>query len=157
VVSRSELLASERKKEEEAFFQNHKEGDIVSGQVSAVMPYGVFVSLGPVDAFLHVSDISWGKKTRAKDMPEVGQEVKAKIINIDLENKKIKLSIKALNSDPWESIDKIYKPGTEVSGTVVALADFGAFVSLQNGVEGLIHLGEITWRRINHPSQYLNI
>lgn len=157
VISRRELLVNQRKVEQEAFFKAHKLYDIVSGVVSAVMPYGVFVSLGPVDAFLHISDITWAKKLRANDLPKVGESITGKIIGIDEENKKVKLSIKDLNADPWQNIDKYYRPGMEVMGTIVAFADFGAFLSLQDGVEGLVHLGEMTWSRIKHPSQHFKI
>lgn len=157
VVSRRELLVEDRKKKEEAFFSNHAVGDKVDGVVSAVMPYGVFVDLDGVDGFLHISDISWDKKPKLKEVTPVGKEITAKIIELDTENKKVKLSIKELNEDPWQTIEKAYKPGTEVKGTVVAFADFGAFIRLEDGVEGLIHVGEITWNRIKHPSQYFKI
>lgn len=157
VVSRRELLAEGKKLEAEKFFSSYKIGDKVKGVVTALMPYGAFVSLGGIDGFLHISDISWDKKPRVKDLVPVGKEISAQIIEIDLEKKKVKLSIKDLNSDPWQSIEKIYKPGTEVEGDVVAFADFGAFIKLQDGVEGLIHVGEITWSRIKHPSQQFKI
>ncbi len=157
VVSRRELLAEERKKDEEEFYKNHQIGDSVSGKVSALMPYGVFVNLGAVDGFLHVSDISWDKKPRLNDLVPVGKEITAQIIGIDKENKRVKLSLKELNVDPWQNIDKTCKPGTEVEGTIVAFADFGAFVRLKDGVEGLIHVGEISWNRIKHPSQRFKI
>lgn len=157
VVSRRELLAEERKKYEEEFYKNHQIGDSVSGKVTALMPYGVFVNLGAVDAFLHVSDISWDKKPRLHDLVPVGKEITAQIIGIDKENKRVKLSLKELNVDPWQNIDRTCKPGTEVEGTIVAFADFGAFVRLKDGVEGLIHVGEISWNRIKHPSQRFKI
>lgn len=157
IVSRRELLAEERKKTEESFFQQHAIGDEVSGVVTAVMPYGVFVNLGAVDGFLHLSDISWDKKPRLKELVPVGKEIRTKIIGLDLETKKVKLSLKELNPDPWQSIEKAFKPGSEVEGDIVALADFGAFVKLKNGVEGLIHMGEMSWSRIKHPSQHFRI
>ena len=157
VVSRRELLVENKKQEVEKFFSTHKIGDQVRGIVTALMPYGAFVSLGGVDGFLHISDISWDKKPRLKELVPVGKEISAQIIEVDLEKKKVKLSIKDLNSDPWQSIEKIYRPGTEVEGDVIAFADFGAFIKLQDGVEGLIHLGEITWNRIKHPSQQFKI
>lgn len=157
VVSRRELLAEGRKKDEEAFFTKIALGDEIEGRVSAVMPYGVFVNLGAVDGFLHISDISWDKKPRLKDLVPVGKDIKAKVIGIDKENKKIKLSLKDMNVDPWQSIDKAFRPGSEVEGDIVAFADFGAFVRLKDGVEGLIHMGEITWSRIKHPSQHFKL
>jgi small subunit ribosomal protein S1 len=157
VVSRREFLAEERKKVEEAFFTRYAIDDEVTGYVSAAMPYGVFVNLGAVDGFLHISDISWDKKPRLKELVPIGKEIRAKIIELDPENKKVKLSIKDLNPDPWQSIEKTFKPGSEVEGIIVAFADFGAFVRLKDGVEGLIHVGEITWNRIKHPSQHFKI
>jgi small subunit ribosomal protein S1 len=157
VVSRRELLAQGRKKDEEAFFEKIALGDQVEGRVSAVMPYGVFVNLGAIDGFLHISDISWDKKPRLKDLVPEGKEIKAKVIGIDRDNKKVKLSLKDMNADPWQAIDKTFRPGSEVMGHIVAFADFGAFVKLKDGVEGLIHMGEITWNRIKHPSQQFKI
>ncbi len=157
VVSRREVLAASRKKDEDAFFGSHAIGDEISDQVSAVMPYGVFVNLGAVDGFLHISDISWDKKPRLKELVPVGKQIHAKIIGLDQQTKKIKLSIKDLNADPWQTIEKAFKPGSEVEGDIVAFADFGAFVKLRDGVEGLIHVGEITWSRIKHPSQHFKI
>lgn len=157
VVSRREHLAKERKKEESAFFEKISVGDQVSGTVTASMPYGVFVNLGPADGFLHISDISWDKKPKMKDLVPVGKEIHAQVIEVDKENRKIKLSIKTLNADPWQAIDKNYKPGSEVEGDIVAFADFGAFVRLKDGVEGLIHVGEIAWGRLKHPSQHFRI
>lgn len=157
VVSRRQILAQDQKRGREEFFANHKEGDTVSGKVTALMPYGAFVSLGAVDGFLHISDISWDKKPRIKEIVPVGKEISAQIIGIDEVNKKVKLSLKGLNADPWQNIEKTFKPGTEVSGTIVAFAEFGAFVKLQDGVEGLIHVGEITWNRIKHPSQHFKL
>lgn len=157
VVSRRELLAQGRKLEAEKFFASFQVGDRVTGTVTALMPYGAFVNLGGIDGFLHVSDISWDKKPRLKELVPVGKEITAQIIGIDQELKKVKLSIKGLNTDPWQNIEKVYRPGTEVEGDIVAFADFGAFVKLQDGVEGLIHVGEITWNRIKHPSQHFRI
>jgi small subunit ribosomal protein S1 len=157
VVSRREILAETKKLEAEKFFSTYHIGDQISGIVTALMPYGAFVNLGGIDGFLHISDISWDKKPRIKDLVPVGKEIRAQIIGIDQENKKVKLSIKELNKDPWQNIEKAYRPGTEVHGTIVAFADFGAFVKLEDGVEGLIHVGEITWNRIKHPSQHFKI
>lgn len=157
VISRRELLAVSRKKDEDAFFASHAVGDDISGTVSAVMPYGAFVSLGAVDGFLHISDISWDKKPRLKELVPVGKQIRAKIIGIDQQTKKVKLSMKDMNADPWQSIERIFKPGSEVEGDIVAFAEFGAFVKLKDGVEGLIHVGEITWNRIKHPSQHFKI
>lgn len=157
VVSRREVLAEGRKKEEDEFFEKHQVGDQVVGKVTAHMPYGAFVTLGAVDGFLHISDISWDKKPRLQSLVPIGKEITAQIIGIDKEGKRVKLSIKGLNVDPWQNIEKIFKPGTEVEGHIVAFADFGAFVKLQDGVEGLIHVGEISWNRIKHPSQRFKI
>lgn len=157
VVSRRELLAKERKKDESEFFAKFHEGDTVTGVVTSIMPYGAFVNLGAVDGFLHISDISWDKKPRLKELVPIGQQISAQIIGVDQENHRVKLSMKGLNADPWQSIEKSFRPGTEVEGDIVAFADFGAFVKLKDGVEGLIHVGEISWNRIKHPSQKFKI
>ncbi len=157
VVSRRELLVSERKKASASFFSEYKIGDEVNGVVTSIMPYGAFLDLGSIDAFLHISDISWDKRPRINDLLKEGQEVKAKIIELDLENKKVKISMKDLSPDPWQNIEKYFKLGSEVEGDIVAFADFGAFVKLNSGVEGLIHIGEISWTRIKHPGEFFKI
>jgi small subunit ribosomal protein S1 len=156
IVSRREVLAAERKKEEAAFFEKLKIGDVVTGKISAVMPYGAFIDLGSIDGFLHMSDISWDKKPRLKDLV-VGKDITAAIIEINAKDKKVKLSVKQLNPDPWQNVDKNFRPGTQVKGTIVAFADFGAFVRLENGIEGLIHAGEISWARVKHPSAHFKL
>lgn len=154
IVSRREVLQASRKEGEEAFFASLKVGDVVNGKISAVMPYGAFVNLGQADGFLHISDLSWDKRPRLKEL-QVGKDITARIIEI--KDKKIKLSIKDLNPDPWQNIEKHLRPGMQVKGTIVAFADFGAFVRLENGIEGLVHAGEISWSRVKHPSTFFKL
>lgn len=158
VVSMRELLASERQKAADEFFASHNIGDEVLGKVSSIMPYGAFIDLGLMHGFVHISDISWDKKPRIHALLAEGDEVKAKIIELDTENKKVKLSIKDLIIDPWLNIEKYFELGSEVKGKIVGFADFGAFVKLEpSQVEGLIHIGEITWQRIRKPSDFFKI
>ena len=158
VVSMRELLASEKQKAAEEFFANHKIADEVSGTVSSIMPYGAFIDLGLMHGFVHISDISWDKRPRIQSLLKEGDQIKAKIIELDTENKKVKLSMKDLVVDPWLNIEKHFELGSEVQGSIVGFADFGAFVKLEpSQVEGLIHIGEITWNRIRKPSDFFKI
>lgn len=157
IVSKKELLVQDRVKLEEEFFKNHQVGDEIEGIVTSIMPYGAFLDLGCISGFLHASDVSWSKRPNIKNFLRVGEKVRTKIIELKPDEKKVKVSVKDLNSDPWLTIDEQFKPGTEVTGVIVAFADFGAFVRLQNGVEGLIHIGEICWNRIAHPSEVFKL
>ena len=122
-----------------------KEGDTVTGTVRSMMPYGAFVDLGGIDGLLHVSDIAWNRISKPDDVLTVGQEVQVRILKIDPETKKISLGLKQLQPEPWETAPGRYQVGQRVSGTVTRVAEFGAFVELEPGVEGLIHVSEMSW------------
>ena len=122
-----------------------KEGDTVSGTVRSLMAYGAFVDLGGVDGLLHVSDIAWSRVSKPEDVLAVGQEVQVRILKIDPETKKISLGIKQLQAEPWETAPQRFSVGQRVSGKVTRVAEFGAFVELEPGVEGLIHVSEMSW------------
>jgi small subunit ribosomal protein S1 len=133
-----------------------KEGDTVSGQVRSLMPYGAFVDLGGIDGLLHVSDISWARVNKPEDVLTVGQELQLRILKIDPETKKISLGLKQLQPEPWDAAPQKYQAGQRVTGTVTRLADFGAFVEIEPGVEGLIHISEMSWgKKVRHPSDIL--
>ncbi len=122
-----------------------KEGDTVTGTVRSLMSYGAFVDLGGIDGLLHVSDIAWSRVNKPEDVLSVGQEVRVRILKIDPETKKISLGLKQLQAEPWETAPERYQAGQRVSGIVTRVAEFGAFVELEPGVEGLIHVSEMSW------------
>ena len=122
-----------------------KEGDTVPGTVRSLMSYGAFIDLGGIDGLLHVSDIAWSRVSKPEDVLTVGQELQVRILKIDPETKKISLGLKQLQAEPWETAPERYLAGQRVSGTVTRVAEFGAFVELEPGVEGLIHVSEMSW------------
>ena len=139
--------------EEEAFaakgrrFDELKEGDLVSGVVRSLTDYGAFVDIGGVDALLHVSDISWARVSKPADALAIGQQIEAKILKVDAEKKRISIGAKQLLAHPWDEAPSKYKAGDRVRGTVTRVVDFGAFVELEPGVEGLIHISDLSWTR----------
>ncbi len=133
-----------------------KEGDTLSGTVRSLVPYGAFIDLGGVDGLLHVSDMAWGRVNKPEDVLSVGQEIKVRILKIDPETKKISLGLKQLQAEPWVAAAERFQPGQRVTGTVTRITDFGAFVEIEAGVEGLIHISEMSWgKKVRHPSDVL--
>jgi small subunit ribosomal protein S1 len=133
-----------------------KEGETVTGTVRTLMPYGAFVDIGGVDGLLHVSDISLSRITKPEDVLTVGQELQLRILKIDAESKRISLGLKQLQPAPWETAPARYQAGQRVSASVTRLTDFGAFVELEPGIEGLIHISEMSWaKKVRHPSDLL--
>ncbi len=131
-------------------------GDTLNGTVRSLTPYGAFVDLGGIDGLLHVSDISWSRVNKPEDVLTVGQELQVRILKIDPETKKISLGLKQLQPEPWEAAPEKYQAGQRITGTVTRLADFGAFVEIEPGVEGLIHISEMSWgKKVRHPSDVL--
>jgi len=133
-----------------------KEGDTLSGTVRSLVPYGAFIDLGGVDGLLHVSDIAWGRVSKPEDVLSVGQELQVRILKIDPETKKMSLGLKQLQAEPWVAAAGKYQAGQRVTGTVTRITDFGAFVEMEAGVEGLIHISEMSWgKKVRHPSDVL--
>ncbi|HHI97220.1 MAG TPA: 30S ribosomal protein S1 [Thermodesulfatator atlanticus] len=158
VVSHRTVLEKELEAKKKALLESLEEGQVVEGKVKSITDYGVFVDLGGVDGLLHVSDITWGRVKHPSNYFQVGDTVKVKIIKYDRENQKIALGIKQLTPDPWETAKEKYPEGTRVQGRVVSLTNFGAFVELEPGVEGLIHISELSWtKRIKHPRDVLAV
>jgi small subunit ribosomal protein S1 len=140
VVKRQELFAS------------LKEGDVVNGKVVSITGFGVFVDLGGVDGLLHINDVSYKKLDKLDGMFKAGDEIKAKVLKIDQAEGKIGLGLKQLQKNPWDSVEKKYKRGTKISGKVTSITPFGVFVLIEDGVEGLLHVSDISWtERIAHP------
>lgn len=157
VGSRRALLKAKKEEQEEETWKILKQGDIVDGEVKRLTDFGAFVDVKGVDGLLHVSEISWGKVDKPSDVLKTGDKIKAYILNVDPENKKLSLSIKHTLEDPWENIDKKYPVGSIVLGKVLRFASFGAFVELEPGVDGLVHISQISHKRINAPSDVLEI
>ena len=156
VLNRRDLLLKETDVKRQEFFEKVKEGDVVDGEVKSFTSFGAFVDLGGFDGLLHVNDMSWGHVTRPKDIVQKGDKIKLKVVKLDTAEKKINLSLKALGENPWSLFEKKYKVGDIVTGKVTKLADFGAFIEIDKGVEGLVHISEMSWvKRIVHPKELL--
>ncbi|MBS0187800.1 MAG: 30S ribosomal protein S1 [Planctomycetes bacterium] len=154
VISRRKLIEEERDQAKKRLMDTLKEGDIITGEVKNIADFGAFVDLGGIDGLLHITDMSWGRINHPSEMVKVGQKVEVKILNIDREKEKIALGMKQREASPWEEIEKKYPVNSRIRGTVVNLMSYGAFVRLEDGIEGLVHISEMSWtRRINHPSE----
>jgi small subunit ribosomal protein S1 len=153
VVDRRAVLEDEERSTKERRYTEVKEGEIVQGTVRSLTDYGAFVDIGGVDALLHVADISWSRVNKPADVLTVGQAVSAKVLKVDPAKRRISLGLKQLLPHPWELVDEKYKVGERVQGTVTRVAEFGAFVELEKGIEGLIHLSEMSWsKKARKPS-----
>ncbi|HZW10473.1 MAG TPA: 30S ribosomal protein S1 [Phycisphaerales bacterium] len=154
VISRRKLIEEERDAAKKRLLENLKEGDIVTGTVKNIADFGVFVDLGGIDGLLHITDMSWGRVNHPSELVRIDQKLDVKVLNIDREKEKIALGLKQKESSPWEEIEQKYPVGSRVKGEVVNLMSYGAFVRLEDGIEGLVHISEMSWtRRINHPSE----
>ncbi len=156
ILSRRTVLETEQKTARHQVLSALKEGDIVEGQVVEVTEFGVFVALGGVDGLVHRSEITWGRFNHPKDVLHKGQTVRARVLSVDHERERVNLSIKALNPDPWLTVSEKYPIGSRLNGRVVGLTQFGAFVEVEPGLEGLIHISELSWtKRPKHPGEIL--
>ncbi len=158
VLSRRVLIEEARKRLSEETLSNIAEGDIVDGTVRNITDYGLFVDIGGINGLVHISNISWGPVRHPSEFYAIDDNVKVKILDIDADNKKISLGIKQLTADPWESIEDRYQPGQTVSGQVISLKNYGAFVSIEEGIVGLIGISDLSWtQKIRHPNQILKV
>ncbi|MCK4540776.1 MAG: 30S ribosomal protein S1 [Spirochaetales bacterium] len=158
VLSRRNYLEKISEKNRDAFFKNTKVDDEVEGTVKSFTSFGAFVDLDGFDGLLHINDMSWGHVTRPKDFVKKGQKIKLKVIKLDPKEKKINLSLKHFSPDPWTVFEENYNVGDVVKGKVTKLTDFGAFIQLEDGIEGLAHISELSWtKRIKHPKEVLSI
>jgi len=154
VVSRKSAIEEEQTARKTATMEQLHEGSVVTGAVKNLTEYGAFVDLGGIDGLLHVSDMSWGRVNHPSEVVHVGDEITVKVVKFDRERGRISLSLRELSPDPWESASERYPPHARAVGRVVSVTDYGAFVELEPGVEGLIHISEMTWsRRMKHPSK----
>ncbi len=156
LASRRVILEAEKELREKEALEALKVGDVVKGEVKNIVDYGAFVDINGIEGLVHVSEISWGK-VKIKNHFKVGDIIDVKVISIDSEKRKVSLSVKALTEDPWTNIEDKYPVGNITMGKVVRFTDFGAFVELEPGVDGLLHISKISNQRINHPSEALKI
>ncbi len=158
IVSRRALLEAERVKEKAKTLSLLKESSIVKGEVKNITDYGLFVDLGGIDGLLHITDMSWGRVAHPSSMYKIGDEITVKIISFDREKERVSLGLKQLKPDPWIDASNRFPVGTKVTGRVVNLTDYGAFIEIEEGVEALIHISEMSWtRKAKHPSQIVSI
>jgi small subunit ribosomal protein S1 len=158
VLSRRVLLEKERESKRSATLSSIHEGKVLQGIVKNITEYGVFVDLGGVDGLLHITDMSWGRVKHPSDLFKIGDQINVKVLNLDLEKERVSLGMKQLAADPWTLAVQKYPVGSRVTGRVVSLTDYGAFVELQEGIEGLIHVSEMSWtRKVRHPSKMVSV
>ncbi|MEG2172241.1 MAG: 30S ribosomal protein S1 [Desulfovibrionaceae bacterium] len=158
IVSRRVLLEEERDSKRQDLLRTLEEGQIVSGKAKNITEYGVFVDLGGLDGLLHITDMSWKRIRHPKEMITMGQDLELKVLSFDKENHKVSLGLKQLVPDPWQDITARFPEGAKSQGKVTNLVDYGAFVELESGVEGLVHISEMSWtRKLRHPSQMVRV
>jgi small subunit ribosomal protein S1 len=158
VLSRRAVLEEEREEKKKHTLEVLKEGMVLTGTVKNITDYGAFIDLGGIDGLLHVTDMSWGRVGHPSEVFQVGDQVEVIVLHFDRETGRVSLGYKQKSSDPWETVETRYAPGTRVMGRVVSLTNYGAFVELEPGVEGLVHVSEMSWtRRVRHPSKIVNV
>ena len=158
VVSRRAVIESENSAEREQLLENLQEGSEVKGIIKNLTDYGAFVDLGGVDGLLHITDMAWKRVKHPSEVVEVGQELLVKVLKFDKDRSRVSLGLKQLGEDPWVSIAKRYPEGTKVTGKVTNLTDYGCFVEIETGVEGLVHVSEMDWTNKNiHPSKVVSL
>jgi small subunit ribosomal protein S1 len=158
VVSRKELLEGEQTEKRSKTLEHLEEGSILTGVVKNLTEYGAFVDLGGLDGLLHITDMSWGRLTHPRDLVNVGDQIQVKVLKYDKEKQRVSLGFKQLTPDPWLDAEHRYPVGAHVSGRVISVTDYGAFVELEQGIEGLVHVSEMTWsKRMKHPSKLVNV
>src|SRR6478609_716978 len=158
VLSRRVLLEKERAALKESTLERLKEGQIVEGIVKNLTEYGAFIDLGGIDGLLHITDMSWGRVNHPSELFQVGDHVRVKVLKFNADTERVSLGLKQITEDPWSSAAEKYVPGTVVRGKVVSLKDYGAFIELTEGIEGLVHISEMSWtRRVKHPSKMVAV
>ena len=157
VVSRRSLIEAERAEQKKSLLDELQPGQIRKGTVKNLAEFGAFVDLGGIDGLLHITDMSWGRINHPSEMLQLDQEIEVQILSVDHKKEKIALGLKQKTASPWEEVEAKYPPGKIVRGTVVNVMNYGAFVKLEEGVEGLVHISEMSWtKRINHPSELVS-
>uniref|UniRef100_UPI004056A339 30S ribosomal protein S1 n=1 Tax=Candidatus Electronema sp. TaxID=2698783 RepID=UPI004056A339 len=158
VISRRAILEEQRAKLREEMRATLKEGQTVVGAVTNITDYGLFIDLGGMDGLCHITDLSWGRVSHPSKLYAVGQEIEVKVLKYDQESDRVSLGIKQLRQDPWETVPEKYPAGKKVVGKAVSITDYGAFVELEEGVEGLVHISEMSWsKKPRHPSRIVSV
>jgi small subunit ribosomal protein S1 len=158
VVSRRAVLEEERDRMKATILKDLAKDQIREGQVKNITDFGAFVDLGGIDGLLHITDMSWGRVAHPSEMVKIGDKLRVKVLNFDPEKERISLGLKQLDAYPWEGVEEKYKVADRIKGRVVSITDYGAFVELEKGIEGLIHVSEMSWtRHVRHPSKIVNI
>jgi small subunit ribosomal protein S1 len=158
VVSRKQLLEEEQTEKRSKTLEHLEEGSVLTGVVKNLTEYGAFVDMGGIDGLLHVTDMSWGRLTHPRDLVNVGDQIQVKILKYDKDKQRVSLGFKQLTPDPWLDAEHRYPVGAHVAGRVISVTDYGAFVELEQGIEGLVHVSEMTWsKRMKHPSKLVNV
>jgi small subunit ribosomal protein S1 len=158
VVSRKQLLEEEQNEKRSKTLEHLEEGSVLTGVVKNLTEYGAFVDLGGIDGLLHITDMSWGRLTHPRDLVNVGDHIQVKVLKFDKDKQRVSLGFKQLTPDPWLDATQRYPVGAHVHGRVISVTDYGAFVELEQGIEGLVHVSEMTWsKRMKHPSKIVNV
>jgi len=158
VISRKELLATDLKEKRKKVIEEMEQGMVLEGMIKNITDFGAFVDLGGIDGLLHITDITWGRINHPSEKLEIGQTIQVKVIDFDIEKVRVSLGMKQLTEEPWKDIGTKYPIDTEVTGKVVNMMNYGLFIELEEGIEGLIHISEISWtKHIKHPSEEYNI
>src|SRR5215831_15813191 len=158
VVSRKQLLEAEQNEKKAKLMEHLQEGSVLTGVVKNLTDYGAFVDLGGIDGLLHITDMSWGRLTHPRDLVNVGDQIQVKVLKFDKEKQRVSLGFKQLTPDPWLDAEHRYPVGAHVNGRVISVTDYGAFVELEQGIEGLVHVSEMTWsKRMKHPSKLVSV
>jgi small subunit ribosomal protein S1 len=158
VISRRAILEADRQKLREEMRSSLEEGSVVSGSITNITDYGVFIDLGGLDGLCHITDLSWGRVSHPSKLFKVGQEIEVKVLKYDKETDKVSLGVKQLKSDPWSTVEQKYPIGSRAMGKVVSITDYGVFAELEEGVEGLVHVSEMSWsKKTRHPSKIVSV
>ena len=158
VLSRRVLLEEQRKHSRSETLQKLEEGNLVDGIVKNITEYGVFIDLGGIDGLLHITDMSWGRVNHPSEMFSIGDKVQVMVLKFDKEKERVSLGLKQITPDPWVNVDEKYPVETRIKGKVVSITDYGVFVELEKGIEGLVHISEMSWsRHVKHPSKIVSI
>jgi small subunit ribosomal protein S1 len=158
VLSRRVLLEKQREEIKKETLKKLKEGSVLTGVVKNLTDYGAFIDLGGIDGLLHITDMSWGHIRHPSEVFNVGDEIRVVVLKFDGQTERVSLGLKQIQEDPWHRGDEKYPVGTRVRGKVVSVIDYGAFIEIESGVEGLVHISEMSWtKRVKHPSKLLNV
>jgi small subunit ribosomal protein S1 len=158
VVSRKQILDEEVTAKRDVTMEHLEENAVLTGTVKNLTDYGAFVDLGGIDGLLHITDMSWGRLTHPRDLVNVGDQIQVKVLKFDRDKQRVSLGFKQLTPDPWLDAAERYPVGARVHGRVISVTDYGAFIELEQGIEGLVHVSEMTWsKRMKHPSKLVNV